>query len=53
MPTKGKTRLHFTDAEQDGGRLKEHNRAKEREADRTAARSRTAPPPGGTLSGRL
>ena len=45
MPVKGSSRLQFTEAEQDGGRLKEHNRAKEREADRTAARSRTAPPP--------
>ena len=44
MPTKGKTRLHFTDAEQDGGRLKEHDRAKEREADRAAMR-KDAPPP--------
>ena len=44
MPTKGKTRLHFTDAEQDGGRLKEHDRAKDREADRAAMR-KDAPPP--------
>lgn len=44
MPTKGKTRLHFTDAEQDGGRLKEHDRAKEREVDRAAMR-KDAPPP--------
>ena len=44
MPVKGKSRLHFTDAEQDGGRLKEHDRAKEREADRAAMR-KDAPPP--------
>ena len=45
MPVKGGSRLQFTEAEQDGGRLKEHDRAKEREADRTAARSRATPPP--------
>ena len=44
MPTKGKPRLQFTAAEQDGGRLKEHDRAKEREADRAAMR-KDAPPP--------
>ena len=44
MPSKGKSRLQFTDAEQDGGRLKEHDRAKEREADRAAMR-KDAPPP--------
>ena len=44
MPVKGKSRLQFTDAEQDGGRLKEHDRAKEREADRAAMR-KDAPPP--------
>ena len=44
MPVKGKSRLRFTDAEQDGGRLKEHDRAKEREADRAAMR-KDAPPP--------
>ena len=45
MPVKGSSRLQFTEAEQDGGRLKEHDRAKEREADRTAARSRATTPP--------
>lgn len=45
MPVKGSSRLQFTEAEQDGGRLKEHDRAKEREADRAAARSRNTPPP--------
>ena len=44
MPVKGKSRLRFTDAEQDGSRLKEHDRAKEREADRAAMR-KDAPPP--------
>jgi hypothetical protein len=44
VPVKGKSRLQFTDAEQDGGRLKEHDRAKEREADRAAMR-KDAPPP--------
>ena len=44
MPTKGKPRLQFTAAEQDGGRLKEHDRAREREADRAAMR-KDAPPP--------
>ena len=44
MPSKGKPRLQFTDAEQDGGRLKEHDRAREREADRAAMR-KDAPPP--------
>ena len=45
MPVKGSSRLQFTEAEQDGGRLKEHDRAKEREADRATARSRNTPPP--------
>ncbi len=44
MPSKGKSRLQFTEAEQDGGRLKEHDRAKDREADRAAMR-KDAPPP--------
>ena len=44
MSKKKTSRLRFTDAEQDGGRLKEHNRAKDREADRAAMR-KDAPPP--------
>ena len=44
MPSKSKSRLQFTEAEQDGGRLKEHDRAKDREADRAAMR-KDAPPP--------
>ena len=43
MPVKGKRRLQFTDAEQDGTRLKEHDRSKERAADRAAAGKE--PPP--------
>lgn len=43
MPSKRKSRLQFTDVEQDGTHLKEHNRAKEREADRAAAGKK--PPP--------
>ena len=31
MPSKRKSRLQFTDVEQDGTHLKEHDRAKERE----------------------
>ena len=44
MSRKKTSRLRFTDAEQDGGRLKEHDRAKDREADRAAMRE-DAPPP--------
>ena len=44
MSRKKTSRLQFTDAEQDGGRLKEHDRAKDREADRAAMR-KDAPPP--------
>ena len=43
VPSKGKSRLQFTDVEQDGTHLKEHDRAKEREADRAAAGKK--PPP--------
>ena len=42
VPSKGKSRLQFTDVEQDGTHLKEHDRAKEREADRAAGKK---PPP--------
>ena len=45
MSRKKTPRLQFTDAEQDGSRLKEHDRAKEREADRAAMR-KDAPPKG-------
>ena len=44
MSRKKPSRLQFTEAEQDGGRLKEHDRTKEREADRAAMR-KDAPPP--------
>ena len=44
MPSKGGSRLRFTEAELDGGSLKEHDRAKEREADRAAAKQKNELP---------